>query len=159
MESSKEYYQGLPKKRMGAGVLLFNEKEEILIVKPTYRDYWLIPGGVVEKDESLRETCLRESQEEIGLDIDLKRLLGVHYKGDYLERGESLMFIFYGGVLTPEQIKGIELRDGEIEEYKFVKTGEALPLFSDVLRPMVFHSLEALKDNATAYSENGERKL
>jgi hypothetical protein len=37
---------------MAAGALFFNHRDEILILKPTYRDDWLIPGGVVELDES-----------------------------------------------------------------------------------------------------------
>ncbi len=34
-----EYYKRLPKKRMAAGCLFFNEEEEILIVKPSYKDH------------------------------------------------------------------------------------------------------------------------
>lgn len=34
--TENDYYKNLPKKRMGAGALLFNKNDELLIVKPTY---------------------------------------------------------------------------------------------------------------------------
>ncbi len=33
-------YEQLPKKRMAAGALFLNERQEILIVKPAYREFW-----------------------------------------------------------------------------------------------------------------------
>jgi 8-oxo-dGTP diphosphatase len=44
----KDFYAALPAKRMASGALYFNNRGELLIVKPTYRAAWLIPGGVVE---------------------------------------------------------------------------------------------------------------
>ena len=56
---SEDYYKNLPKKRMAAGALIFNNQEEILFVKPGYKDHWSIPGGVIEKNESPKAACLR----------------------------------------------------------------------------------------------------
>jgi len=33
---------------MGSGTLFFDSAGRILIVKPSYKDVWEIPGGVVE---------------------------------------------------------------------------------------------------------------
>jgi 8-oxo-dGTP diphosphatase len=41
-----EYAAVLPKKQVGTAVLLFNTKGEILIVKPDYKEGWLVPGGI-----------------------------------------------------------------------------------------------------------------
>ena len=57
---SNAYYESLPKKRMGAGCLFFNERNEVLLVKPTYKPGWEIPGGVVEDNESPKQCCQRE---------------------------------------------------------------------------------------------------
>ncbi|GAB4532071.1 MAG: hypothetical protein Tsb0014_16140 [Pleurocapsa sp.] len=57
----QEYLASLPKKIMGAGCLLFNTEGKILIVKPTYKDAWNLPGGVVEANESPRNACIRLS--------------------------------------------------------------------------------------------------
>ncbi|MFH0988218.1 MAG: NUDIX hydrolase, partial [Parcubacteria group bacterium] len=65
-----EYLDSLPKKRMGAGVLFLNEQKELLIVNPTYKDHWAVPGGSVEENESPRQACLREIKEELGIEVD-----------------------------------------------------------------------------------------
>jgi len=65
---TNKYYDSLPKKRMASGVLYLNEVRELLIVKPTYRDHWLIPGGVVEINESPLQAARREVKEELGID-------------------------------------------------------------------------------------------
>ena len=38
----------LPRKRMASAALFLNAQSEILIVKPIYREFWLLPGGVIE---------------------------------------------------------------------------------------------------------------
>jgi hypothetical protein len=37
---------------MAAGALFFDAADRILMVEPTYKDYWDIPGGYVETGES-----------------------------------------------------------------------------------------------------------
>ncbi len=43
-KDDKEFYSSLPRKRLGAGVLLFY-KSDLLIVQPTYNPGWILPGG------------------------------------------------------------------------------------------------------------------
>ena len=47
----------------------------LLILKPTYKSGWTIPGGVMEADgESPWEACQREVREETGLEVSRGRL-------------------------------------------------------------------------------------
>lgn len=150
------YYENLPKKRMGTGALIFNKKDELLILKPTYKDHWTIPGGVVDKDESPRQACVREIKEEIGLDIkDLRFLCVDYYKNRNDEKGESLQFLFYGGELSKDKIKNIKIPAEEISDYKFIKVEEAALLVSDCLGRRLPKCVEAIKNNAGFYLENG----
>lgn len=153
---SNDYYENLPKRRMGVGALIMNEENEILIVKPSYKDNWLIPGGVIEKDESPREACLREAKEEVGIDLKMVNFLCVDYKVDISGKGECLQFIFFGGILNQSQISNIQLDKKEIIDYKFVKFNEALLLLSEGLRMRLPKCLDALKENTSVYLENGE---
>jgi len=151
-----EYYKNLPKKRMAAGALILNDRDEILIVKPKYKDYWSIAGGVIEKDESPRSACIREVEEELGLSLNECKMLGVDYTTDVPEKGESLQFIFYGGKLSVEEIGKIQVNANELEEYKFVSIDEALLLLSDRLKKRLPKCLAALKDSRwLVYLENG----
>ncbi|MDD4900577.1 MAG: NUDIX hydrolase [Patescibacteria group bacterium] len=153
---SKEYYKNLPKKRMGAGALILNEKGEILIVKPNYKDHWTLAGGVVGENESPKEACLREIKEEIGLKFKDVKFLCVDYTRDKGDKGESLQFIFYGGVISKSAVKNIKLDGEEIVEYRFVKIGDALPMLNEKLRIRLPKCLDALKNNTAIYLENGK---
>lgn len=79
MKMDNTYLASLPKKRMGAGALFRNAQQQLLLVKPSYKPGWEIPGGVVEYNESPYEACLREVQEELGLQVPLYRMLCVDY--------------------------------------------------------------------------------
>ena len=48
------------KKVMAAAALIQNDLGALLIVKPNYRDGWLLPGGMVELNESPKRACQRE---------------------------------------------------------------------------------------------------
>jgi 8-oxo-dGTP diphosphatase len=151
-------YDRLPMKRMAAGALFFNERGELLLVKPVYRpDGYGIPGGIVEADESPKAACGREVREELGLDVRLGPLLAVDYRPRDGAVTESLQFVFAGGVLSPAQIASIRLPAAELSEYRFVPPDEALPLLSPPhLRRRVAACLRALRAGATLYLHDGE---
>lgn len=153
MSAHKTWQESLPKKRMGAGALFLDEQGRLLLVNPTYKPQWEIPGGIVELDESPRQACIREVQEEIGLLKPMERLLSIDYKAGHASRTEALMFIFWGGVLTPEEIADIRLPAAELSEYRFVTLAEALPLLTTLLGERVRRSLEILPTERTLYLE------
>ena len=154
-KEEKEFYARIPKKRAGGGVIFLNKKDKILLVKPSYRDYWLFPGGIVEKDESPREGAIREIKEEIGFDVVNCRLVSVDYVSDDGIRGDAMEFLFYGGVLSEKDIKNIKL-DDEIVEYKFMGIKEAAEKVSRKAKTRLINTLEAIKNNSVVYLENGE---
>ncbi|MEM7133834.1 MAG: NUDIX hydrolase [Chloroflexota bacterium] len=116
----KAYQQTLPKKRMSAGAVFRNEDGDVLLVNPTYKEPWEIPGGAVEANESPLQACIREVKEELGLDIVPQRLLSVIYKPESDTSTEALSFIFYGGLLSTTEIEQIVLPEDELSEYRFV---------------------------------------
>ncbi|MCP5099570.1 MAG: NUDIX hydrolase, partial [Chloroflexi bacterium] len=75
--SDLTYQQSLPKKRMSAGALFFDELGRLLVVNPTYKPTWEIPGGAIELNESPYQGCKREIEEELGLIRNLVRLICV----------------------------------------------------------------------------------
>jgi 8-oxo-dGTP pyrophosphatase MutT (NUDIX family) len=119
-----DYYANLPRKNMASGALIFDESDRLLIVKPTYKDHWSIPGGVVEKNESPLEACIREVSEEVGLLITPLKLLVVNYARDIEKEVDALMFVFDSGKLVDNFIDTIKLQENEIEAYKFIKKNE-----------------------------------
>lgn len=151
--TDEEYYKMLPKKQVGTAVLFFNAKEELLIVKPDYKDSWLVPGGSADEGESPIQCALREVKEEIGLESAELRLAGIYYAPAKGLHSDSLKFLFHGGTLSEEQIGSIVLQGDELEEYKFLPPQEAIPLLSGSLKASVPMCLEALEESRIAYLE------
>lgn len=152
--SKQDYYNSLAKKPMGADVLFLNDENKMLVVKPNYKDEWLLPGGTVETGESPREGAIRETKEEIGLDVKIERLLCMDYSKT--SEGDNLKFVFFGGILNGQQIANIKLQELELLEYKFVTLEEALKLFGPRKIKRIPHCFDALKNNSVLYLENSE---
>lgn len=153
--SGRAYQLTLPRKRMAAGVLFLDQAQRILIVKPTYRDRWLIPGGVVEEDESPAAAGVREVREELGLDINLGRLLCLDYQSSTEERTESLQFVFYGGVLVADQMAQVVIPRDELSAYEFASQEVAASKLIPRLATRIHLALSALDRGVTVYAEDG----
>lgn len=149
------YTATLPMKRMAAGALFLNADQQILIVQPTYRETWLVPGGVVEAHESPRAACQREVREELGLDVDLGQLLCVEYRSPAPLKTESLQFIFAGGTLSLDQIQQITLPADELAAFCFVTLHEAMRKLDARLARRIQLALTALHEERTVYAEDG----
>jgi 8-oxo-dGTP pyrophosphatase MutT (NUDIX family) len=64
---------------IGCSAVIFDERrEKILLTRRTDNGRWCLPGGQMEPGESLPETCAREVWEETGLQVHIKRLIGVY---------------------------------------------------------------------------------
>jgi 8-oxo-dGTP pyrophosphatase MutT (NUDIX family) len=151
-----EYYRSLPMKRMGAGAIFFDSVGKILIVKPSYKDGWEVPGGVVEDNESPRKAAEREILEELGLPKHLSTLLCVDYQDANGMKTESLMFIFDGGVLSDDEIKCIKLDGKELIEFRFVKIEEASKLLIPPIARRIEQAVQAKAQKNGVYLENRE---
>ncbi len=151
--------------RISAGALFFYDNR-ILVVKPSYRDYWLFPGGLAEDGESPRDACIREVHEEIGLKVDIGRLLCV----DYLPKGtrigveghirktqsDEMTFKFFGGYLSSEQIEGIRVDGSEISDHQFLPINQVIQLLPNYLRNRLPYCMRAIEEKTAFYLENGK---
>lgn len=66
--------------KIGLGVFLFNENEEILLMKRTSKHAygtWAPPGGYLEYGESFEECAKRELKEELNLDAEGFEVIGI----------------------------------------------------------------------------------
>jgi 8-oxo-dGTP diphosphatase len=151
--SNLEYLQSLPKKRMGSGVLVRNTVGAALIVVPTYKPSLEILGGIVEALESPKMCATREALEELGLELQIGRLLVIDYH--LLESDEALVFVFDGGVLTDEQIAQIKLPEAELSSFRFVPRAELPQILTDRMARRLENAFVALETKQTLYLERG----
>lgn len=108
-----------------AYVLLFDEREEnVLLVKNKgpRASYYTLPGGAIEKGETLEEAAIREVKEETGLDVQLGGIFSVS-EAFFEERGHQVIFFTFMGKIIAGEIN-ISLPE-EIEEVTWMNLQQA----------------------------------
>ena len=91
--------------------LIQNEAREYLFVKHAYDAHWYsAPGGGVEAGESPQTAVIREVREELGVEVEVKHLVGM-YEVDWGPR-TTLVYLFaceiIGGDIRINQPEEIE---------------------------------------------------
>ena len=151
-------YQGgavfeIPRVPASAGALIFDRHGRLLVLKPTYKSGWTVPGGQMEADgETPWEACRREVLEESGLVVESGRLVCVDFLRPRPGRPGGIRFLFDCGAFDDESLAGIVVQEDEISEYRLHKLPDALELLSGPLRRRVRASVEA---QGTVYLEDG----
>jgi 8-oxo-dGTP diphosphatase len=140
--------------RVAAGVLVHDELGRVLMVRPTYKDGWDIPGGYVEPDESPAQAAERELAEELGLHRKPGRLLVIDWAPHPAE-GDKLLFIFDGGTLTDAEGASLRPDRQEIAEARYWPVDSFDDLTPARLANRLRVALEALATGQTLYAEHG----
>ncbi|WP_281945196.1 NUDIX domain-containing protein [Streptomyces olivaceus] len=141
--------------RMAAGALFFDAAGRILMVEPTYKDYWDIPGGYVETGESPLHAAVREVREELGITPPLGRLLAVDWAPNEAE-GDKVLYLFDGGQLSQDQLASIELQQDELKSFAFVAADQLSERTIPRLARRIAAAVSSRTDTAPAYLEHGE---
>ena len=125
-----------------------------MLVKPTYKESWEIPGGVVEEDESPWQCCRREINEELSLELEPTRLLLVDYNSANQTKTESLMFVFCVPPLSESCVCSISLPKDELIEFAFFDVSKLPDEMTHSLRCRVQRAYELFQSGETAYFDN-----
>ena len=145
----------IPRIPASAGALIFDRYGRLLVLKPTYKSGWTVPGGQMEDSgETPWEACRREVREESGLVVESGRLVCVDFLRPRPERPGGMRFLFDCGALDDETLAGIVVQEGEISEYRLEHLATALELLSGPLRRRVRAGVGA---KHTVYLEDGRR--
>jgi 8-oxo-dGTP diphosphatase len=138
----------------GAAALFVDSTGEVLIVEPTDKATWEIPGVQVQRGETPREACVRALHDQLALDVAPGRLLVVDWAP--FVREERVRFVFDGGELTDEQLEDIELAP-ELTSWAFLPPEELFVMVEPRLVRRVTAALAARAAGITTYLEGGER--
>ena len=101
----------------GVSAVIFDSERRILFLKRPRGGMWCLPGGRMERGESAQECCVRETQEETGLVIEIIRLISantnprsvVHYPDGNVH--QSFILCFEAKVIGGELQAGVESED------------------------------------------------
>ncbi|MEU5682623.1 NUDIX domain-containing protein [Streptomyces venezuelae] len=156
------YIAGLPRVLVGAAALFRDAEGRVLLVEPNYREGWALPGGTVESDtgETPRQGARRETLEEIGLDVELGRLLAVDWvpPGPSRPRPPLVAYLYDGGVLGAERLESITLQEEELLSWRLVAPQHLAAYLPEELGHRVAAALDVLAHgHGPAELENGHR--
>ena len=135
--------------------MLSDERGRVLLVEPTYKPYWEIPGGAVEADESPHAAAVRELKEELALPVQPGRLLVTDWVPPRPERTEGLMMVCDGGVLTAADTAQIKLPAEELRSWAWCTPQEAAERLSELLARRISAAIRARAEDTAVYLENG----
>ncbi len=151
----------LPRVPVSAGALIFDRKGRLLILKPTYKSGWTIPGGIMEADgETPWQACQREVREECGLDVTRGRLACMDFRPWREGNPGGIRYLFDCGALNDSALASIVIQPEEVSEYRVLPVAGALELLRAPIRRRVQavrkHNGTA-RTHATLYLEDGRR--
>jgi len=144
------WFSQLPGVVLSAGALITDPFRKILLVKPNYRDYWTLPGGICEHGEPPHAGCAREVAEELGLDIPVGDLLAVDWSQPYGAQARPIMhFVFDGGTLGDGA--GVRLQREELDEFRFTDQADVARYLAPYGVRRVTAALAARASGAAVY--------
>lgn len=141
--------------RVAAGVLFFDAEDRILLVQPSYKPGFDLPGGYVQPGETPLEGAVREVREELGTTPPIGPLLVADWAPTPSE-GDKMLFVFDGGELRAEHRERIVLNPVEIASYGFHDPELIGTLVIPRLARRISAAIEARTKGETAYLEHGQ---
>jgi 8-oxo-dGTP diphosphatase len=122
MSLSHREWKGLLEKvpMLTVDAVIFKGSRVLLVKRAIdpYRGCWGIPGGFLNRDETLEECLKREVKEETGLSVSPGKLIGIYDDPKRDPRGRVISIAYTA------EIKGGEIRpeEGEISDIMFSDT-------------------------------------
>ena len=113
---------------IGAGILVFNQNKELLLLHRTDNDTWGIPGGMMEPGETIEETAKRETVEKTGLEVKSLQFFKIYSGHDqyYLYPNGDEVYNVSVVFLADQPAGEIRLEKREHSEFNFFPL-DALP--------------------------------
>ena len=140
-----------PRKRCSAGAILRDPDGHLLIVKPSYREGWLLPGGVVEALESPVDALCREVREETGFTPTPLSVACIDYLAPAGGFDEAVHFLFHCQDIDAQSARTLSMDGNEIVDLRFADPAEA----AELLLPSISRRLQRVMAGESGYFHDG----
>ncbi|MFA5524633.1 MAG: NUDIX hydrolase [Tissierellales bacterium] len=132
--------------RIDAVYALICREEEVLMVN-NIGGGWSLPGGAVEKGETLEQAVIRETKEETGFTIEVSDIVAVN-EAFFKEKEHHVLFITFNATIVGGEYS---IKDrNEISEIKWFDIQEA-----NELMPYYHGGIKRLIKSSSPYTFQG----
>ena len=98
-----------------AGSLIVEEKKLLLIYRKE-EGWWELPGGKVKEDESPTQAAVRETREEISVEVNLEKPF---YSGEFQHNDE--LFLWHGYLAEVKEDETPQLSEEKFDRKKWFR--------------------------------------
>ncbi len=126
-------------------LVIYNKK--ILVVVPTWSPLYELPGGGVEKNESIFQGIIRECYEETGYKIKIKDKMPFYfaeqnfYHKHFKKFYHSLIIVYKGALINKKQNKNI-INTCDGDEIKTVEWQDINKLNKNNTHPVIYAAIK-----------------
>ena len=132
VETIKNFYLGTkeyPTPKTDVRAIIFNDKDQLLMVREKIDGKWTPPGGWADIGHSPREVAIKEAEEETGLIVEPVRLLAVLDKKLH-DHPPQLEYVYK--LFIACEVKGGELTQAhDMHDVAYFSQHEIPPLSTD----------------------------
>lgn len=153
-----DFWATVPRVITGASAYITDERGRVLLVDPNYREHWNLPGGLVDAGEHPAQACAREVAEEVGLTVEVGRLLTVNWVDGLPQVPCPLVtFVFDGGEIASDT--PITLQVEELDDYGFFTVEEAGRLLAGHVHERLLAAAAARESGEMGYLPHTQGRL
>jgi 8-oxo-dGTP pyrophosphatase MutT (NUDIX family) len=116
---------------LGVNVLMVRD-DQVLLVRPAYKNGWTLPGGGLQRGETLAQAARREVREEVGFTLHELHLFGMYT--NLTATNSDHIAVFVSPAFTPPAARHHSF---EIADYRFFPFNDLPPNVSEGTRRRV----------------------
>ncbi len=128
---------------LAVDVIIRRSDDSIVLIKrknPPFKNYYAIPGGLLDYGETVEAAAIREVEEGTGLEVELTSLVGIYSEPERDPRGHVVSIVY-----SAKEIGGMLRASSDAKSVR---------AFKKILKKLAFDHHKILVDSLTKWRSN-----